>query len=86
MKSRRRIAFSKANDRVNVGLRHSQSNQEIAIGKIGALVSLRSSNPEPPMSALGHSLPGPAGRRSSHVRYAPKATFATKMRSVAMGK
>jgi hypothetical protein len=54
MKSRRRIAFSKANDRVNVGLRHSQSNQEIAIGKIGALVSLRSSNPEPPMSALGH--------------------------------
>jgi hypothetical protein len=53
MKSRRRIAFSKANDRVNVGLRHSQSNQEIAIGKIGALVNLRSSNPEPPMSALG---------------------------------
>jgi hypothetical protein len=27
------------------------------------------------MSALGHSRPGPAGRRSSHVRYAPKATF-----------
>jgi hypothetical protein len=26
------------------------------------------------MSALGHSRPGPAGRRSSHVRYAPKAT------------
>jgi hypothetical protein len=26
------------------------------------------------MSALGHSLPGPAGRRSSNVRYAPKAT------------
>jgi hypothetical protein len=26
-------------------------------------------------SALGHSRPGPAGRRSSHVRYAPKATF-----------
>jgi hypothetical protein len=25
--------------------------------------------------ALGHSRPGPAGRRSSHVRYAPKATF-----------
>jgi hypothetical protein len=25
-------------------------------------------------SALGHSRPGPAGRRSSHVRYAPKAT------------
>jgi hypothetical protein len=24
--------------------------------------------------ALGHSRPGPAGRRSSHVRYAPKAT------------
>jgi hypothetical protein len=23
---------------------------------------------------LGHSRPGPAGRRSSHVRYAPKAT------------
>ena len=28
-----------------------------------------------PMSALGHSRPGPAGRRSSHVRCAPKATF-----------
>jgi hypothetical protein len=27
------------------------------------------------MSQLGHSRPGPAGRRSSHVRYAPKATF-----------
>jgi hypothetical protein len=27
------------------------------------------------MSALGHSRPGRAGRRSSHVRYAPKATF-----------
>jgi hypothetical protein len=26
------------------------------------------------MSALGHQRPGPAGRRSSHVRYAPKAT------------
>jgi hypothetical protein len=26
------------------------------------------------MSALGHSRPGPAGRCSSHVRYAPKAT------------
>jgi hypothetical protein len=26
------------------------------------------------MSALGHSRPGPASRRSSHVRYAPKAT------------
>jgi hypothetical protein len=26
------------------------------------------------MSALGHSRPGPAGRRSSYVRYAPKAT------------
>jgi hypothetical protein len=26
------------------------------------------------MSALGHSRPGPAGRRSSNVRYAPKAT------------
>jgi hypothetical protein len=26
------------------------------------------------MSRLGHSRPGPAGRRSSHVRYAPKAT------------
>jgi hypothetical protein len=24
---------------------------------------------------MGHSRPGPAGRRSSHVRYAPKATF-----------
>jgi hypothetical protein len=27
-----------------------------------------------PMSALGHSRPGPAGRRTSHVPYAPKAT------------
>jgi hypothetical protein len=27
-----------------------------------------------PMSALGHSRPGPVGRRASHVRYAPKAT------------
>jgi hypothetical protein len=27
------------------------------------------------MSALGHSRPGPAGRHSSHVRYASKATF-----------
>jgi hypothetical protein len=27
------------------------------------------------MSALGLSRPAPAGRRSSHVRYAPKATF-----------
>jgi hypothetical protein len=26
------------------------------------------------MSALGHWRAGPAGRRSSHVRYAPKAT------------
>jgi hypothetical protein len=26
------------------------------------------------MSALGHWRPGPAGCRSSHVRYAPKAT------------
>jgi hypothetical protein len=26
------------------------------------------------MSLLGHSRPGPAGRRSSHVRYAPKTT------------
>ena len=27
-----------------------------------------------PDHTLGHSRPGPAGRRSSHVRYAPKAT------------
>ena len=27
-----------------------------------------------PLAAVGHSRPGPAGRRSSHVRYAPKAT------------
>jgi hypothetical protein len=27
------------------------------------------------MSGLGHSRPGPAGGRSSNVRYAPKATF-----------
>jgi len=53
MKSRRRIAFSKADNRINVGLRHSQSNQEIAIGKIESLVSLRSSNPEPSMSPSG---------------------------------
>jgi hypothetical protein len=26
------------------------------------------------MTAMGHSRPGPAGCRSSHVRYAPKAT------------
>jgi hypothetical protein len=25
-------------------------------------------------SAVGHSRPGPVGRRPSHVRYAPKAT------------
>jgi hypothetical protein len=34
------------------------------------------------MSALGHSRPGPAGRRSSHVR----CPSATKMRSVAVGQ
>ena len=35
---------------------------------------MHSSNRELPMSQMGHSRPGPAGRRSSHVRYAPKAT------------
>ena len=27
-----------------------------------------------PMSGMGQERPGPAGRRSSHVRYAPKET------------
>jgi len=39
---------------VNVALRHSRSNQEIAAGGIGELISLRSSNPEPRMSLVGH--------------------------------
>jgi hypothetical protein len=38
------------------------------------MINLRCKNRRPPMSALGHSRPGPAGRRSRHVRYAPKAT------------
>jgi hypothetical protein len=41
---------------------------------MGCNDDLRCKSLEPPMSALGHSRPGPAGRRSSHVRYAPKAT------------
>jgi hypothetical protein len=48
--------------------------QRFATGEMGFEVSLHGSNSEPLMSALGHSRPGPAGRRSSHVRYAPKAT------------
>jgi hypothetical protein len=39
------------------------------------MVNLRCTNPEPRISQMGHSRPGLAGRRSSHVRYAPKATF-----------
>jgi hypothetical protein len=34
---------------------------------------LHRSNSQRVISALGHSRPGLAGRRSSHVRYAPKA-------------
>jgi hypothetical protein len=37
MKSRRRIASPKAKDRVNVGLQHGRSNQEIATGGIWAI-------------------------------------------------
>jgi hypothetical protein len=41
---------------------------------MGCNDDLRCKSLEPPMSALGHSRPGPAGGRSSNVRYAPKAT------------
>jgi len=37
MKSRRRIAFPKPKDRVNVALQHSRSNQEIATDGIGII-------------------------------------------------
>jgi hypothetical protein len=37
MKSRRRIAFSKAQDHANVGFNCSRSNQEIATSGIGAI-------------------------------------------------
>jgi hypothetical protein len=52
MKSRRRIAFPKAKNRFNVGLRHSQSNQEIGPGGIGPMLILRSSNSETRMSVV----------------------------------
>jgi hypothetical protein len=58
MKSRRRIAFPKARDRFNVGLRHSGSNQEIATSGMGLMVILRSSVLEKRMSQMvnnGHS-------------------------------
>jgi hypothetical protein len=48
--------------------------QGFAVGEMGFRIKLHGSNSEPLMSALGHSRPGPAGRRASHVRYAPKAT------------
>jgi hypothetical protein len=44
-----------------------QQNGELGVG-------LHSSNPDPVMSASGHSLPGRASSKSDHVRYAPKAT------------
>jgi len=69
MKSRRRIAVPRAKDRANVGLLQSRSNQETATGGIGALVSLRSSNPEPPKTGMGHQLP--LGANAERVRYDP---------------
>jgi hypothetical protein len=39
----------------------------------GTATTTRESNARA-ASLLGHSRPGPAGRCSSHVRYAPKAT------------
>src|ERR1700676_73224 len=55
MKSRRRIAFPKAKDRVNVGSRYRRSKHEIATGGIGPLIGLRSSNPDPRMSPEGQN-------------------------------
>lgn len=46
-------------------------DQTLAHRRMGLVHHSRSS---PPMSALGHSRPGPAGRRSNYFRYAPKAT------------
>jgi len=48
--------------------------RDLRAAKWGLGVGLHGGNPELLMSALGHSRPGPAGRRFSHVRYAPKAT------------
>jgi hypothetical protein len=51
MKSRRRIAFSKAQDRADLQCNYSR---DLQVGEIGSEVNLPSSNFKPPMSARGH--------------------------------
>jgi hypothetical protein len=50
------------------------SGVSMSTGCYAVSVPLPDANNETAMSAVGHSRPGPAGRRSSNVRYAPKAT------------
>jgi hypothetical protein len=50
------------------------SGVSMSIGCYAVSVPLPDANNETALSAVGHSRPGPAGRRSSDVRYAPKAT------------
>ena len=82
MKSRRRIAFPKAQDHAN-SADYSRDSRPV---KWGLGVSLHGSNPEPPMSALGHkrtleglftmsALPPKADmvQHDRDVRFVPKA-------------
>jgi len=53
-KSRRRIAFPKAEDCARIAHREYDYSKDLRPAKLGSRVSLRGSNPEPLMSALGH--------------------------------
>jgi hypothetical protein len=54
MKSRRRIAFSKAHDCADYRLQKRDYSRDLRLGEWGSGVSLHGSNPEPPMIAVGH--------------------------------
>jgi hypothetical protein len=72
-KSRRRIATPKAQDCADRGLQCTITARICGRGNGVSWVKLHGSNLDPLMSPMGHSRLGRARRRSSHVRYAPKA-------------
>jgi hypothetical protein len=68
MKSRRRIAFLKAQDHAN---RISDYSRDLRPAEWGSVISLHSGNPEPLMSALGQKQTL-VGACPDHVGFTPK--------------
>jgi hypothetical protein len=69
-KSRRRIAFPKAQDHADCGFQRSDYSRDLRPAKWGSEVISRSSNSQRLMSALGHSRPSHFVPVLNNVRYA----------------